>query len=202
MPPCDARRAQGRPTCGRTGGGGVSAVSSVAFGAVRSRYGSMNACQRASTYIRQLPCAPRLLISASRGAHPISSARVQARAVLKKGQRRQSVAPFREYAWKNFRATVCFCFACTLPLATTIVSDTCCTDGTSRGASQSGQPAGTVSMHGRPAQTGVEMFIRERRRTGHSLGKLPSPGRDARCDRATWPVDRGRLVRLPPSSSP
>ena len=36
MPPCDARRAQGRPTCGRTGGGGVSAVSSVAFGAVRS----------------------------------------------------------------------------------------------------------------------------------------------------------------------
>jgi hypothetical protein len=37
MPPCDARRAQGRPTCGRTGGGGVSAVSSVAFGAVRSK---------------------------------------------------------------------------------------------------------------------------------------------------------------------
>ena len=36
MPPCDAHRAQGRPTCGRTGGGGVSAVSSVAFGAVRS----------------------------------------------------------------------------------------------------------------------------------------------------------------------
>eukprot|EP01046_Picozoa_sp_COSAG06_P050540 COSAG06_NODE_8031_length_2293_cov_10.722425_2_plen_68_part_00 len=36
MPPCDARRAQGRPTCGHTGGGGVSAVSSVAFGVVRS----------------------------------------------------------------------------------------------------------------------------------------------------------------------
>eukprot|EP01046_Picozoa_sp_COSAG06_P050541 COSAG06_NODE_8031_length_2293_cov_10.722425_3_plen_94_part_00 len=36
MPPCDARRAQGRPTCGRTGGGGVSAVSSVAFGVVHS----------------------------------------------------------------------------------------------------------------------------------------------------------------------
>jgi hypothetical protein len=28
MPPCDARRVQGRPTCGRTGGGGVSAATS------------------------------------------------------------------------------------------------------------------------------------------------------------------------------